>query len=47
MDNKKRLSPQEMRKVLLTNAKVLMSERFKVLGVEVSGQRKLPTSSKK
>lgn len=39
----KRLSPQEMRKVLLTNAKVLTSDRFRTSAPEISGQRKVST----
>lgn len=39
-DKTKRLSPQEMRKVLLTNAKVLASDRFRTSAPEISGQRK-------
>lgn len=43
-DKASRLSPQEMRKVMLANAKVLASERFKTSAPEVSGQRKQPKS---
>lgn len=39
----KRLSSQEMRKVLLANAKVLVSDRFRTSAPEISGQRKVST----
>lgn len=44
-NNIKRLSPQEMRTLLLTNAKVLMSERFKTKAPEITGQRKVTKQS--
>ncbi|WCE31658.1 hypothetical protein [Vibrio sp. SCSIO 43137] len=39
-DKASRMSPQQMRKVLLANAKALTSERFKTSAPELSGQRK-------
>ncbi|MCQ1060606.1 hypothetical protein LRP52_37080 [Photobacterium sp. ZSDE20] len=44
-DKTKRLSPQEMREVLLTNAKVLASDRFRTSAPEISGQRKVSTTT--
>jgi len=43
-DKANRMSPQEMRKVMLANAKVLASERFKTSAPEISGQRRLHKS---
>lgn len=44
-NNVKRLSPQEMRTLLLTNIEVLMSERFKSKAPELTGQRKVTKQS--
>ncbi len=35
-----RLSPQEMRDIMLANTKVLMSDRFRTIAPEVTGQKK-------